>query len=127
MGEEDLYATLIVHGCILSLKVLLMYPMSVLMCKLNISSRKLDYEKELKVLLPFFIVASLYLTISPDFVHATNLFRLFTLSRWVDCMCCSVLLSSYDRVHKLEIMSMLSHLVTGIMACEVLMHYRHAL
>lgn len=127
MGKDSLKGTLFVHGCILALKVLLIYPLSIVMKMFKFNPKRLDCESELKLLLPFMMISYLYTTIEPPTTVATTMFRLFTISRWLDTICSCVLECNHITMVRLEIMSSLSYIVTGFMAYKVLGYYRYAL
>ncbi|VVD00099.1 unnamed protein product [Leptidea sinapis] len=109
------------YSAILALKLLLLAPLTSLLCRPEKVQRA--NISDLKNLTPFWLVAALYTTTSPDTQTAVNLFRLFVIARLVTVLGYIIKLPKVC----IEAAFTVSITVTSYMAGYVVYAYRKAL
>ncbi|XP_028160167.1 microsomal glutathione S-transferase 1-like [Ostrinia furnacalis] len=117
----DLMQSYFLYSAILALKLLALAPLASLVC--NPEKIQRANLSDLKNLTPFWLVAALYMTTSPDHVTAIILLRVFVLARFVAA------LGYVKRLPKMavEMAFFVSFAITSYMGGCVVYTYRAAL
>ncbi|KAL0830740.1 hypothetical protein ABMA28_002868 [Loxostege sticticalis] len=117
----DLMQSYFLYSAILALKLLALAPLASIVC--NPEKVQRANISDLKNLTPFWLVAALYMTTSPDRLLAVGLLRVFVLARFV---------AALGYVKKLprmavELAFFVSFAITSYMGGKVVYTYRDAL
>lgn len=112
--------TLYAHMCILAIKLVFLPPLSCVFDKLEIPMDKMNYSAELQTVIPFLLVAHVYLTTEPPPKIAVTVFRSFSLVRLIDVVCCSIRIRSLPTI---RIAHTCSYLLICFMAIMTVKYY----
>lgn len=122
--NAPLLHTLYAHVCVLAIKLVFLQPLRLILNHFQIRIKQISYSVEVKTVLPFIIVARMYLTTNPPQKVAVTIFRAFSFFRLMDCMCCSVRRQRFPTLH---IAHMGSYSLICFMALMTVKHYMHAI
>lgn len=119
--EVDLMKSYFLYSAILALKLLALAPLASIVC--NPEKVQRANLSDLKNLTPFWLVAALYMTTSPDEVTALVLLRTFVIARFVAAV------GYVKRLPKMaiELAFFVSFAITSYMGGCVVYTYRTAL
>ncbi|PZC75652.1 hypothetical protein B5X24_HaOG205895 [Helicoverpa armigera] len=109
------------YSALLALKLLALIPLASIVC--NPEKVKRANISDLKNLTPFWLVAALYMTTSPDPIAARSLLRLYVFARMIAAV---GYLHTLPRLAK-EMAFFVSFAITSFMGANVVYTYRSAL
>ncbi|KAJ0183435.1 hypothetical protein K1T71_001411 [Dendrolimus kikuchii] len=119
-GPSSLMQSYYLYAAVLALKLLALAPLAAFMC--NGDKVQRANLSDLKNLTPFWLVAALYMTTSPDEKTALALLRTFVAARFVSAV------SYVTKIPKcaIELAFFVSFAITCFMGGSVVYHYRNS-